>query len=481
MYQNGACYIRVSTDDQTEYSPDAQLRALKDYAKKNNIILTKEHIYMDEGISGKRADKRPAFMQMIATAKTKPKPFDVVLVHKFDRFARSREDSVVYKSLLKKEADIKVVSITESIEDDKFAVILEAMLEAMAEYYSLNLAEEVKKGMIEKATRGGLQSAPSFGYEAKEGKLVIIPEQAKHVKFMFEQFANNKMGMRKLATYMNEVGVKSSRGNAFDNRSVDYILNNPVYIGKLRWTPTGSVKRNFNHPDSIVSNGEHEPIISMDLWEKAQEVIKRNKELYRPQTRPDYPVRSWLKGLVKCGNCGKLLNASKNGSFQCNGYSKGSCLPSASITIKRLEGIVLEEIKSTFEGELEICVVPKASEIDTSNEFEFLTDNLKKLDSREERIKIAFQDGIDTLGEYKDNKKILLEERQSTLEKLECLKQTLVGTNSEDESIYKRMKSVYALLTDDEISMDVKHKTVHFLINYVTYTKQKNLLEIEYK
>jgi len=129
---NGACYIRVSTDDQTEFSPDAQLKALKEYAKRNNIILSKEHIYIDEGISGKRADKRPAFQLMIKTAKSKPKPFDVILVHKFDRFARSREDSVVYKSLLKKEAGVRVVSITEHLEDDKFSVILEAMLEAMA-------------------------------------------------------------------------------------------------------------------------------------------------------------------------------------------------------------------------------------------------------------------------------------------------------------------------------------------------------------
>ena len=163
MWLTGACYIRVSTEDQTEFSPDAQLKAIKSYAQKNNITLTKEFIFIDEGISGRRAEKRPEFMRMIALAKSKPRPFDVILVHKFDRFARSREDSVVYKSLLKKEAGIKVVSITESIEDDKFSIILEAMLEAMAEYYSLNLSDEVKKGMTEKATRGGLQNGAPFG------------------------------------------------------------------------------------------------------------------------------------------------------------------------------------------------------------------------------------------------------------------------------------------------------------------------------
>ena len=158
-----AAYIRVSTDDQTEFSPDAQLKALRRYASQNNLVLDERYIFSDEGISGRKAEKRPGFMSMIAQAKSKEHPFDVILVHKFDRFARSREDSVVYKSMLKRECNVRVISITESVEDDKFSVILEAMLEAMAEYYSINLSDEVKKGMTEKATRGGLQHVPPFG------------------------------------------------------------------------------------------------------------------------------------------------------------------------------------------------------------------------------------------------------------------------------------------------------------------------------
>ena len=117
---NVALYIRVSTEDQLEFSPDAQKKSLIEYAKKNNYQIDERYIFMDEGISGTSAKRRPAFMRMIATAKAKPKPFDAILVHKFDRFARSREDSVVYKSLLRKECGIKVISITEQLEDDKF-------------------------------------------------------------------------------------------------------------------------------------------------------------------------------------------------------------------------------------------------------------------------------------------------------------------------------------------------------------------------
>lgn len=480
MYQNGACYVRVSTEDQTEYSPDAQLRLLKQYAKTNNIVLTKEHIYMDEGISGKRADKRPSFMRMIATAKSKPKPFDVILVHKFDRFARSREDSVVYKSLLKREAGVKVVSITESIEDDKFSVILEAMLEAMAEYYSLNLAEEVKKGMTEKANRGELQATPSFGYKAVDGQLVIIPEEAKLVKFIFEQFASQNMGMRRLAEYMNDLGVKSHRNNLFENRSIEYILNNPVYIGKLRWTPTGRARRNFNHPDTILKDSTHEPIIAMDLWEQAQEALKQVKEIYKHRTKTDIPIRSWLKGLVRCGNCGKLLTPTVVGAFQCNGYSKGMCKPSSSVGIEKLERVVLEQLKTTFEGSLEINVVPKLTDTEATSEHDILKEKLKKLAFREERAKIAFQDGIDTAEEYKTNKTTIVKERQATLDKLEQVKRSAMGCYA-DGSIYRKMESVYALLTDTTVDIEVKFKTANFLINNIIFTKQKSLLQIEYK
>ena len=127
-----ACYIRVSTEDQTEYSPGAQKRALEHYARQHGMTLSPDHIYIDAGISGRKAQTRPAFMAMIAAAKQKHPPFSVILVHKFDRFARNREDSIVYKSMLRRQCGVQVVSITEHLEDDRMGLILEAMLEAMA-------------------------------------------------------------------------------------------------------------------------------------------------------------------------------------------------------------------------------------------------------------------------------------------------------------------------------------------------------------
>lgn len=190
--KTAACYIRVSTEDQLEFSPDAQLRAMRKYCDENYLLLPDEFIYIDEGISGRNAKKRPAFQNMIKKAKSTPKPFDVILVHKFDRFARNREDSVVYKSLLRSELGIQVLSITENIGDDKMSVIIESMLEAMAEYYSLNLSDEVKKGMSEKAKKGGVQTKPSFGYTVVDNNFSPIAEEAVIVKNIFQRFVSGE-------------------------------------------------------------------------------------------------------------------------------------------------------------------------------------------------------------------------------------------------------------------------------------------------
>jgi len=122
--KTAACYIRVSTDKQEELSPASQLKEIRKWAKDNGYILTDDYIFMEnEGISGRKADKRPEFQRMIATAKVSPRPFDTIIVWKFSRFARNQEESIVYKSLLKKKG-VSVISISEPIIDDVFGSLI---------------------------------------------------------------------------------------------------------------------------------------------------------------------------------------------------------------------------------------------------------------------------------------------------------------------------------------------------------------------
>jgi len=150
----GAAYIRVSTDDQTELSPDAQLRVILDEAKKDGVIIPPEFIFMeDRGRSGRRADNRPEFQRMIATARQNPSPFKHLYLWKFSRFARNQEESTFYKGILRKKCGVSVKSVSEPIMEGMFGRLIEMIIEWFDEFYSVNLSGEVVRGMTEKAMR----------------------------------------------------------------------------------------------------------------------------------------------------------------------------------------------------------------------------------------------------------------------------------------------------------------------------------------
>jgi site-specific DNA recombinase len=172
-----AAYARYSSDNQREESIDAQLRAIREYCDRNGIRLVK--IYTDEARSA-TTDDRPGFLQMIQDSALGL--FDAVIVHKLDRFSRDRYDSAFYKRQLKKNG-VRLISVLENLDDSPESIILESVLEGMAEYYSRNLAREVMKGMKETALQckhtGG---KPPLGYDvAPDGTYVINEQEAKAV------------------------------------------------------------------------------------------------------------------------------------------------------------------------------------------------------------------------------------------------------------------------------------------------------------
>ena len=475
----GACYIRVSTDNQTEFSPDAQLKAIRNYAKNNDIFIDDDYIFVDEGISGRKAEIRPAFQEMIKIAKSKPKKFDIILVHKFDRFARSREDSVVYKSLLKKECKIKVVSITESIEDDKFSVILEAMLEAMAEYYSLNLSDEVKKGMTEKATRGQYQATPPFGYTIKDNVLQILKDEANIVRFIFDKYTSKELNMLQITKHINALGYKTHRGNKFENRNIEYILTNPVYIGYARWSPSGKLNRGKIKDDTIVMRSQHEPIISKELFDKANEMIKYNRQIHRKYFKSNTSNLHWLNGLVKCKICGHSFVRNNGDFYQCNGYAKGKCLKSQLIKINTIEEAILNQIKYDFTNNLNINMKFGLNQ-NNYNEIQIIQAQLEKMKEKEHRIKEAYINQVDTLEEYKENK-LTLQNQKGLLEKqLEKLKDTSKIKNKEQE-IKEQLQTVYNVLVDDKVDMQRKYELAHIIIEKIDFSRDEGVLELTYK
>lgn len=406
-----AAYIRVSTDDQIEFSPDSQLEKIKLYAERNQMLLPKEFIFMDEGISGRNTKKRAAFNTMIGLAKRKPKPFDVILVWKYSRFARNREDSVVYKSMLRKELNIDVISISEDVGDDKMSILFEAMIEAMDEYYSINLAEEVKRGMTEKAKRGGVLSIAGYGYKVANGEFVVVPEEAEIIKKVFSDYVNGK-GLLTIAKSLNAMGIKTHRGNQIENRTVEYWLNNPVYIGKTRWNPDGKLSRNYTATTAIISDAPHQAIIDMDTWEKAQEKMQMQKAKFRKYFNSDRKDLShWLTGIVRCEKCGAVLS-NQGGFFGCSNRSRGTCKGVGYIKTDKLDKIILDTLSDAMLPNVKLAFAepetfePKKSEDDSL----IIETQIQRLEIRLERVKLAYEDGIDTLEEYKRNKSSLLDE-----------------------------------------------------------------------
>lgn len=413
--KTSAAYIRVSTEDQAEYSPESQIKALRSYALSHNLHLPDKYIFLDEGISGRSTRKRDGFIRMISLAKTVPKPFDVILVWKYSRFARNREDSVVYKSMLRKQCGIDVVSISENVGDDKMSVLFEAMIEAMDEYYSVNLAEEVKRGMTEKAKRGGVLSIPAFGYIVKDGKFEIHSGQAEIIRKVFNDFSKGK-SMPEIAGELNLLNVKTNRGNPIEKRTVEYWLNNPVYTGKIRWNPNGRTGRNYNEEGIIITDSCHEAIIDAKIWDEVQIRLKETKEHYRKHMRDSGKagdLSHWLTGLLRCGKCGGAMGY-YNGFYGCHKKGRGKCSGCGTISAAIAEDIVLRGLRSVMTPEKSRQIVAAAS--DNNDEqaapsaHDILSRQLKKAEERLKRVRAAYAAGVDNLQEYTENKNKIKQE-----------------------------------------------------------------------
>ena len=240
-----AAYARVSSKEQAEkeLSIPAQLKAIRKYCQGKDWKLVAE--YLDEGKSAKTAD-RPAFQKMIAIAKKQNRHFDAIVVHKFDRFSRSREDHVIYKALLKKHG-VTVYSLTEQTDPETpHGFLLEGMLEVISEFYNMNLANETKKGMIENAKRGYHNGgAPPYGFrigKIRDGRgneksvWVLGPdEEVQTIRRIFDLYVNQNKGYKSIANILNSDNVPSPSGKTWSFSSLWSILHNDAYIGRRTW------------------------------------------------------------------------------------------------------------------------------------------------------------------------------------------------------------------------------------------------------
>ena len=307
---NVVIYARYSSHSQTEQSIEGQLAICQEYAKRNDYTIVGE--YIDRALTGTN-DNRPQFKQMIEDSNKKF--FNGVLVYQLDRFARNRYDSAIYKNKLKKN-NVRVFSARENISDDASGILMESVLEGMAEYYSAELSQKVKRGRklnAEKCLSNG--GVPSLGYKVDGNqKYIIDEEKASIVKKIFEMYSSGYT-MAYIIKYLNDNNYKTALNNEFNKNSLRTILLNKRYTGVY-------ISSGIEVPNGMPR------IISDELFNKVAEIMQRNKKA-PARAKANYLLTTKLF----CGTCNEMLiglsGTSRNGTvhnyYTCNGRKLHGC------------------------------------------------------------------------------------------------------------------------------------------------------------
>lgn len=343
----GVIYARYSSDNQREESIEGQIRENRAFAEKNGIEIV--DIYIDRAVSAK-TDNRPEFQRMIR--ESAKRNYDVVIVWKLDRFARNRYDSARYKAILKKN-NKKVVSATEAISEGAEGIILESVLEGMAEYYSADLAEKVTRGMTENALKckyNGGMSVP-FGYVIDEERhYQLDPVNAPIALEIFTRYASGE-STTDIINDLNARGLKTSRGVPFNKNSFSHMIHNRNYIGEY-------------HYSNITVPGGVPAIVPQDIFESAGARLEGNKHApARNKAKEKYILTTKLF----CGECKTMLVGEsankKNGTYRyykCASAKRHECklkpirkeLIEDFVIRKAMESISDEETVNTIIGQI---------------------------------------------------------------------------------------------------------------------------------
>jgi site-specific DNA recombinase len=357
-------YMRFSSEMQREESIDAQRRAINDYAKNNDVIIVSE--YVDKAKSG-MSSKRPKFLKMIEDSKEDI--FDIVLIHKLDRFARNRKDSITYRMVLKKN-NIELVSVLENLDGSPESIILESVLEGMAEYFSVNLAREIQKGKIESAMKcKHMGGTPALGYSVDPltKKYKINDKEAHIIELIFKMYSEGQT-YNEIINVLNISGFKTKRGNKFGKNSIHDILTNERYTGVYIYNQIREKnldgKRNSHcyksDKEQIRIENGIPAIISKQLWANVQyERNRRNNNVGNLTHRKKY----LLNGKIECGICGGIYTGTSAGKgrqlrYVCNKKNGKEKCCNTPINKNRLEMLVLEKLSNyIFDNEFKDAII----------------------------------------------------------------------------------------------------------------------------
>lgn len=381
---NAVIYARYSTGhDQTERSIEGQLEDCYKYAAANDINIIGE--YIDRKISG-TGDNRHDFQRMIKDSASRQ--FDIVLVWKLDRFARNRYDSANYRAKLKANG-VRLTSVMEAIPDSPEGIMLEALLEGIAEYYSKELSVKIKRGIRVARSKGEYTGGQVlFGYHLKDKKIYIDEQESKWIRFLFEKYADG-VPLRTIIAEINEKsGLKPRRGTQFHERSFQNALRNSKYLG----------------------NEIYPPLLDLDLFNRVQAKINARKQAPAAEKAR---VKYQLQGKIFCGHCGSsMIGESGKGKhsiiyhyYKCFSRKK---MHDCAKKNERKEFIEQYVVQQTLQHLLTDDMIDKIADLmEQEYRKEFDASGIGALERRIANIDHEIDEHIQSLIAFRDNKKIV--------------------------------------------------------------------------
>ena len=407
---NVVIYARFSSARQNETSIEAQLEECYNYCKQNDYMVVGE--YIDRATSAK-TDDRPDFQRMILDSSKKL--FEGIIVYQLDRFARNRYDSAIYKTKLKKNG-VRVYSVKEHIAEDASGILMESVLEGMAEYYSADLSQKVSRNMKQNVERGLFNGGfPPFGYRVvtvkidtyKKRKLELDPITSPIVKEIFEMRADDT-NLLDIVDYLNEKGYKTVMGNKFQKTSLEVMFRNKKYIGT-------TTHHGVEYPNTIPA------IIDEELFNRVQSVVKKYKHAPAiAKADEDYILTTKLF----CGTCKATMVGTSGTShtgivykyYTCNNLLKKKC-NKKNISKHIIEDLVVNESRKILTDDNISMIAKKVyaicqKENAQTSLVKSLDKQIKKIYKSIENLMIALENGenVDLINQRITDKRVELEQ-----------------------------------------------------------------------
>lgn len=466
-----AIYVRVSTEEQKRegFSIRAQIEKLTKYASIKDWIIF--DIYDDKGISGKNIDERPELKRMIEDIK-KGK-IDVVLVFKLDRLTRSIRDLMELTDIFN-ENKCEFCSLTENIDTHSASGrMFLKILGIFAEFERENLIERVRSGFERKAKEGytNAKFITSYGYNRNKGEkiLTVNEEEANIVQYIFKAFAENFQSEHKIAKELNARQIKTKMGHYWNHTIIQQLLKNPTYIGKIRYAMDD--KERYD-----VFDGKHEPIITKELFEKAQDILNNRQKAVRTK-RPKEDA--YFTGLLVCSKCGskmvghrnyrKLENGEQKSYIQyiCPNSKYNMCIQ-GSVNHNKLENSFIDYISNIEEfKEIDEIEIPSEENNIENKEItkEKLNESLYKLEIRKHKIMDLFLKDKIAFHEYKEMTNLIEEEKVQIENSIFELEE-----NQEEEEIKINKNDIILSIKENWLMLDNLEK-MNFLQSFVENIK----------